>query len=70
MEETIQTNVRCRTGSTHVNEVYAEQKIQEIFSMIGGKGKKYQLSVRLTWKQAGLSCVYRSYVTYVSDFIQ
>ena len=27
--------VRCRTSSTHVNEVYAEQKTQEIFSMIG-----------------------------------
>ena len=39
--------VRCRTSSTHVNEVYAEQKIQEIFSMIGEKGKKCQLSVRL-----------------------
>ena len=35
--------VRCRTSSTHVNEVYAEQKIQDIFSMIGGKGKKCQL---------------------------
>ena len=63
--------VRCRTSSTHVNEVYAEQKIQEIFSMmIGGKGKKYQLSVRLERKQVGLSCVYRSYVTYVRDSIQ
>ena len=62
--------VRCRTSSTHVNEVYAEQKIQEIFSMIGGKGKKCQLSVRLAWKQVELSCVYGSYVTYVSDSIQ
>ena len=33
------------------------------------KGKKCQLSVRLAWKQEGLS-VYRSYVTYVSDSIQ
>ena len=31
--------VRCRTGSTHVSEVYAEQKTQEIFSMIEGKGE-------------------------------
>ena len=37
--------------------------------MIGGKGKTCQLSVRLAWKQVGLS-VYRSYVTYVSDSIQ
>ena len=37
--------------------------------MIGGKGKKCQLSVRLGWKQEGLS-VYRSYVTYVSDSVQ
>ena len=62
--------VRCRTSSTYVNEVHAEQKIQEIFSMIGGKGKKCQLSVRLARKQVGLSCVYRSYVTYVSDSIR
>ena len=27
--------VRCRTSLTHVNGVYAEQKTQEIFSMIG-----------------------------------
>ena len=61
--------VRCRRSSTHVNEVYAEQKIQEIFSIIRGKGKKCQLSVTLACKQVGLS-VYRSYVTYVSDSIQ
>ena len=66
MEGKIQTNVRCRTSSTHVNEIYAEQKIQEIFSMIGGRDKKCQLSVR----KVGLSCVYRSYVTYVSDSIE
>ena len=58
-----------------VYEVYAEQKIREIFfSMIGEKSKECQFSVRLAWKQVGLS-VYRSlcmtyYVTYVSDSIQ
>ena len=31
--------VRCSTGSTDVSEVYAEQKTQEIFSMIEGKGE-------------------------------
>ena len=45
--------VRCRTGSTHVSEVYAEQKTQEIFSMIEGKGENCQLSVRLVWTKGG-----------------
>ena len=38
--------------------------------MIGGKGKKTSAFSRLVLKQVGLSCVYRSYVTYVSDSIQ
>ena len=47
----------CMEG---VYEVYTDQKIRDIyFSMIGEKGKECQLSVRLAWKQVGLS-VYRS----------
>ena len=72
MGETIPTNVRFRS-STHVRGISSiymlNKKIQEIFPKIGGKGEKCQLSVRLVWKQVGLS-VYRSYVTYVSDSIQ
>ena len=60
---------KFNTCKRYIKYIYAEQKIQEIFPMIGGKGEKCQLSVRLVWKQVGLS-VYRSYVTYVSDSIQ
>ena len=49
MEGTIQTNVRCRRSSTHVNEVYAEQKIQGIFSI--DKRKGYKMSA---FSQAGV----------------
>ena len=47
MGETIQTNVRFRTCLTHVRGIkyVLNRKYREIFSMIGGKGKKRQLSV-------------------------
>ena len=60
--------VRCRTGSTHVNEVYAEQKTQEIFSMTGERVRN--VNFQSGWRGNKEDCVYRSYVTYVSDSIQ
>ena len=64
MEETIQTNVRCGTSSTHVWKGYMKYMLNRkyeryFFSMIGEKSKECQFSVRLAWKQVGLS-VYRS----------
>ena len=47
--------VRCRTSSTHVNEVYAEQKTQEIVSMIGERVRN--VSFQSGWRGNKKDCL-------------
>ena len=47
--------VRCRTSSTHVNEVYAEQKTQEIFSTTGERVRN--VSFQSSWRGNKYDCL-------------